>query len=107
MSEQVLIAVKLKNAREYVGLSILSVSRYLNMSIEEIHKIENGSLGITKRQLEDFARLYKHNITFFYGEIEDSEPIQLLARTIDNLTDRDREQITRFSRILIEVGKER
>lgn len=107
MSEYPLISDRLKNAREYVGLSLETVSRFCDFSLDELEQIEDGVKRISKDQLDRFAKLYMHPIEFFYNKPENLQPIQLLARATDDLTDMDREQIERFSKLLIEVGKAR
>jgi len=96
------IAERLKQTREYLGLSQQIVADYVGIPRAAISAIESGKRKVDTLELEKFSKLYKYPVNYFYGEeSEGDEPsVQLLARTAKDLTEKDREQVLRFAQFL-------
>ncbi|HFR4149054.1 TPA: helix-turn-helix transcriptional regulator [Bacillus cereus] len=101
MDSKLNINNRLKDTREYLGLTIELVSNLLQISTEKLLKIENGQDAPDKDELNKLSKLYKHPESYFFeGEYEQNGEVGLLARTVDDLSEKDREHILRFSNIL-------
>ncbi|EDZ48976.1 helix-turn-helix domain protein (plasmid) [Bacillus cereus AH1134] len=101
MDSKLNINNRLKDTREYLGLAIEVVSKLVQISTEKLLKIENGQDAPNKDELNKLSKLYKHPESYFIeGEYEQKEEVGLLARTVDDLSEKDREHILRFSNIL-------
>ncbi|MCT1538518.1 MULTISPECIES: helix-turn-helix domain-containing protein [Lysinibacillus] len=95
---------RLKDAREYLGLTIEIVSNFLDISIEKLMSIENGQERPDIDEIHMLSKLYKHPESYFLeGVYSENEDVELLARASDDLSEKDRESILRFSKILSEM----
>ena len=101
------IAEKLKDARKYLGLTEEVAAAHIGISKEKLLVIEEGEELIDKSIIVKLSQLYRHPISYFFGqESLNKNPTPLLARTGNDLSEIDRTQIERFSLVLIEMGKE-
>ncbi|MCA4158022.1 helix-turn-helix domain-containing protein [Priestia megaterium] len=101
MNSKLSVNDRLKDTREYLGLTIESVSNSLQISIENLLKVENGQKVPSKDELQKLSKLYKHPVSYFLkGEYEQNAEVGLLARTVADLSEKDRDHILRFSNIL-------
>ncbi|WP_127588851.1 helix-turn-helix domain-containing protein [Paenibacillus koleovorans] len=103
-----ILAERLRETREYLGLSQQFVADYIGISRAAISSIESGKRKVDALELEKFSKLYKYPITYFYGndEKEDEKTVQLLARTASQLDETDRKQVLKFAQFLKNVGKQ-
>lgn len=102
------IAERLRQTREYLGLSQQSVADHVGIPRAAVSAIESGKRKIDTVELEKFAKLYKYPINYFYGEDNDEEEqelaVSLLARTAKELSPVDREQVLKFAQFLKNMG---
>ncbi len=95
------LAERLREVREYLGLSQQFVAEHAGISRVAVSAIENGKRKVEALELEALASLYKYPVTYFLDAVEE-EPatVQALAREARALTDRDREEVLRFAQFL-------
>jgi transcriptional regulator with XRE-family HTH domain len=109
--EQTRLGAKLREAREYLGLSQEFVAEQLSIPRASISAIETGKRKVSSLELRDFARLYKRPVGYFLGgDQEDSEEpedetVVALYRTTRSLNQEDRQQVLRFAQFLKGAGK--
>jgi transcriptional regulator with XRE-family HTH domain len=91
---------RLREARKYLGLKQEDVAAYLKVPRTALGDIENGQRRVEALELTRLAKLYKQPVSFFTGEDAAaaglSPSIAVLARKAAELSDRDREELTRF-----------
>ena len=105
--EQERLGMRLKEAREYFGLSQESVADQLNIPRASISALETGKRKVSGLELKQLARLYRQPVAYFLGE-EDAVPqgqpkdeaLIALFRTTKDLTSEDRQQVLRFAQFL-------
>ena len=101
------IAAKLKEAREYLGLSQQEVADAVKLPRPAISLIETAQRGVESVELKALAQLYKRPVGYFTGE----EPqtmggdVALLAKQVAKLSERDRDELLRFSEYLVQRAK--
>lgn len=108
INERTDLASRLKEAREYLGLSQQEVASTLKISRSAISLIESGQRRVDSVELKAFARLYQRPVSFFTGE--DSEPavaadVAMLAKQVAKLSEQDRNELLRFSEFLMQRAK--
>ena len=100
-SERREMARRLKEAREYLELSQEEVSRELGIPRTAISLMESGQRKVNAQELQKLARLYQRPVGYFTGEgtSEAALPPQVahLARAAAKLSNRDRNELTRFA----------
>jgi transcriptional regulator with XRE-family HTH domain len=103
------IASRLKETREYLGLSQQTVADHVGMPRAAVSAIESGKRKVDTMELERFSKLYKYPVSYFYGdEQDDDDPtVQLLARTTKDLSASDREQVLKFAQFLKNMGSDK
>ena len=100
------LAERLREVREYLGLSQQFVADNTRIPRVAISEIENGKRRVEALELEAFAAIYKHPVSYFLeGALEQPEAIRALAREAQGLTDKDREEVLRFAQFLKSYGK--
>lgn len=95
---------KLREARKYLGLKQEEVAAYLKIPRTALTDIENGQRRVEAIELARLARLYRQPMGYFTGE-EDaaaSLPVDVahLARRAANLSQQDRDELSRFAEYL-------
>lgn len=102
------LAERLREAREYLGLSQQFVADNTRIPRVAISEIENGKRRVEAIELEALGALYKYPVSYFLeGALEEPETIRALAREAQGLTDTDREEVLRFAQFLKSYGKSR
>ncbi|HEX5502239.1 MAG TPA: helix-turn-helix transcriptional regulator [Thermomicrobiales bacterium] len=105
---QLALAQRLREAREYLGLSQQFVAEHTGLTRLAISAIENGKRKVEALELDALAGLYRHPVAYFLGgALEEPATIRALAREAQGLTDRDREEVLRFARFLKSYGEGR
>lgn len=98
------IAERLRQCREYVGLSQEEVSSVLGISRPAVTNIESGQRKLEAIELATLARLYHCTVEFLLTgrEVSENGPQQLafLARTLKGLSDNDLNEVGRFAEFL-------
>lgn len=101
------IAEKLREAREYLGLSQQEVADAIDLPRSAVSLIESSQRDVKSIELQSLARLYQRPIGYFTGE----EPqtmggdVAVLARQVAKLSEQDREELLRFSEYLVQRSK--
>jgi transcriptional regulator with XRE-family HTH domain len=102
------LAERLREAREYLGLSQQFVADHTRISRVAISEIENGRRRVEALELKALAGLYKYPVSYFLEDnLEQPESIRALAREAQGLTDKDREEVIRFAQFLKNYGRSR
>jgi transcriptional regulator with XRE-family HTH domain len=102
------LAERLREAREYLGLSQQLVADHTRISRVAISAIENGKRKVEALELETLAALYRRPVTYFLdGALEEPAIVRALAREAAALTDRDREEVLRFAQFLKSYAQDR
>ena len=102
------LADRLREVREYLGLSQEFVAKHAGISRAAVSAIENGKRKVEAVELTSLASLYKYPVTYFLdGALEEPASVRAIARTATSLTDRDREQVLHFAQFLRAYGQSR
>ncbi len=100
--DRIELGARLRKSREYLGLSQEEVAAYLVIPRSALSNIESGRRRIDALELKRIAELYKRPVAYFTGEdypVNDKLPddIAHLARAAAGLSERDREELSRFA----------
>lgn len=108
-AERADIAARLKEAREYLGLSQQEVADALSLPRTAVSMIENGQRRVDSLELKAFSKLYQRPMTFFTGEEETTfgSDVALLAKQVAKLSEQDRNELLRFSEFLMQRAQAR
>jgi len=100
------LAERLREAREYLGLSQQFVADHTALPRVAVSAIENGKRKVEALELEALAALYKYPVTYFLeGALEEPASVRALAREASELTERDREEVLRFAQFVKAYGR--
>lgn len=98
------MAVRLREAREYVGLSQEDVAQALGVSRPSITNIETGNRKVEAVELDRLATLYRQSVSFLLNGEEavgvSPTQVQFLARALKGLSQKDMEEVARFASFL-------
>jgi transcriptional regulator with XRE-family HTH domain len=101
----VALAKRLRESREYLGLSQETVAEHLGVPRASISAMEAGKRKVSSIELRDLSRLYRISVEQLLGkESEDDPVVGALYRTARTLTPEDREQVLRFAEFLRSAG---
>ncbi|MFM0059833.1 helix-turn-helix transcriptional regulator [Paraburkholderia phytofirmans] len=102
-----LLAQRLREAREYVGLSQEDVAAVLGVKRTAVTHIEAGSRKVEAVELDKLSQLYGKTVQFFLtGEsLAEDTRVAFLARATHGLSDKDFEELGRFAEFLRSSGK--
>lgn len=100
-----LVVARLRQAREYAGLSQGQVANLLNLHRPTVSEIEAGRRRISVEELTQFAHIYGVSVSWLVGEeatTSDAEmaQVELAARELAKLREEDRETVVRLLRSL-------
>jgi transcriptional regulator with XRE-family HTH domain len=100
---------RLRESREFLGLSQQDVAQLLKLTRPAVTNIETGKRKVSTLELREFARLYRKPYDWLIGESSatpsEDDLTQALYRTTNELSDRDRAQLLRFAQFLSEAGE--
>jgi transcriptional regulator with XRE-family HTH domain len=93
---------RLKEAREYVGITQEEAAAHLQVRRSAISEMEAGKRGVGALEMKSLAALYQRPTAWFTGEVEPAVPedIAFLARTVSNLSENDRGELANFAEFL-------
>lgn len=106
--DRIEMAARLKEAREYLGLSQEEVSRVLKISRPAISMLEAGERRVEAMELSILAKLYGHSQEYFTTGRDDvigSESFGHLQRSLAGLTESDLTEVARFAQFLKSAGR--
>lgn len=107
--EYTLMGARLRQAREYLGLSQEAVAETLGVPRQAVSAMESGRRKVSSLELRDLSHLYKRPLEWFY--VTPSEPpaedetVAALFRTTRGLNQDDKEQVLRFAEFLKGAGQ--
>lgn len=98
------MAARLREAREYLGLSQDDAATALSISRPAITNIESGSRKVEAVELNQLSKLYQRSVDYFLtGTSEHSESAEgtkFFARNLKDLSPRDLAEVARFASFL-------
>lgn len=98
------IADRLRQSREYVGLSQEEVATALAISRPAVTNIESGQRKVEATELVTLARLYHRTVEYLLtGKdpvVEAPEQLAFLARAFKGLSEKDLDEVGRFAEFL-------
>lgn len=99
------LGAKLRDAREYLGLSQDEVAKDAGLTRSAVSLLESGQRKVDALELKKLADIYRRPVTDFTGDadIVDSPlqaTVQHLARAAAKLTETDRAELLRFAEFL-------
>jgi transcriptional regulator with XRE-family HTH domain len=100
------LAQRLRESREYLGLSQETVAEHLGIPRASVSAMEAGKRKVSSIELRDLARLYRTSVEYLLGEepAEEDPVVGALYRTASDLKQEDREQVLRFAEFLRAAG---
>lgn len=103
-SDQDSLAARLREGREYVGLSQEDVATALSLQCQTVFEIEAGARRVSLTELKRLANLYGQTVDELLGkaimECTDKDVPNFLARAAHGLDDHDRAEVARFAKFL-------
>jgi transcriptional regulator with XRE-family HTH domain len=94
---------RLRDAREYLGFSQEDIATHLGVSRSAVSMIESGQRRVDALELKKLSAIYKRPVGYFTGE-DVEEPVgadvQHLARKVSQLSQADRDELSRFADFL-------
>ena len=95
------LGLRLREAREYRGLSQNDVAQNIGVTRSAISLMESGARNVSAIELSRLAKLYKVTMESLAGQDSSaSESIGMVARATATLSDKDREEVLRFAEFL-------
>lgn len=100
------LGARLRDAREYLGLSQDEVARAVRLTRSAISLIESGQRRVDALELKKLAEMYQRPVSDFTGDDEPIEgaplppTVQHLAREASKLNEADRAELLRFAEFL-------
>jgi transcriptional regulator with XRE-family HTH domain len=103
------LALRLREAREFVGLSQEEVAIALRISRTAVTHIESGFRKVEAVELNRLSALYGQSVDFLLEGQAKKEDARLsfLARATQGLTQRDMDELERFAAFLRNAPKKR
>lgn len=104
---------RLKELREYLGMSQQHVAERTGIPRSAVSDIERGQRKVDSVELTKLAKLYQHPVGWLLDEDDqataDTHALALFARRFSKLTDEDRMQLEDFADFLVarRVAQER
>ncbi|WP_419845310.1 helix-turn-helix domain-containing protein [Candidatus Poriferisocius sp.] len=105
-SEQMALAQRLREAREYIGLLQEDVAAVLDIPRASVSAIESGKRRVSSLELRRLGRLYRRPVAWLLGEEDTEVDVNApLYRATAALSDQDKEQVLRFAEFLAGAGR--
>jgi transcriptional regulator with XRE-family HTH domain len=99
-----LLSDRLREAREYVGLTQDDVARKLGIPRSALSLMESGARKVEALELTQLAKLYQRDLNWFTGEklraARVSKDVAYLARAAEELSPKDRAELAQFADFL-------
>lgn len=98
------LRTRLREAREYLGLTQDFVAKHTGILRTAIADIEGGKRRVDSLELKKLADLYRYPVVYFLDEEPEAAPppstVSALARTANELTEQDRQEVLRYAEYL-------
>ena len=105
-SEEMALAQRLREAREYIGLLQEDVATALDIPRASVSAFESGKRRVSSLELRRLGRLYRRPVAWLLNEegaeLEADAP---LRRATEALSDHDKEQVLRSAEFLAGAGR--
>jgi transcriptional regulator with XRE-family HTH domain len=102
------IAERLRQVREFLGLSQQQVADWVKISRPAVSEIEAGRRRVSAAELARFAGLYKYPVQYFLGADQPiDQSISVLTRAVQDLSEGDQKEVLRFAEFLKHYGAAR
>jgi transcriptional regulator with XRE-family HTH domain len=103
------LAQRLREAREYVGMSQDEVAAALGVSRPAVTNIESGTRKVEAIELEQLSALYGKSVESLLsgGGTQQDARVAFLARATQGLSDKDLEELGRFAAFLRNAPKKK
>lgn len=103
------LGLRLREAREYLGLSQEAVADFVGIGRASVSAIESGKRRVTAVELNDFSRLFGVAPSELLGEGppagSGNATMNALFRTTRSLAPDDQDQVLKFAKFLQSVGR--
>lgn len=103
-NERAVLGDRLRDARNYLGLTQEEAAAYLKIQRTALTDIESGRRRVDALELARLAKLYRQPVTYFTGEDEAAAAlppdVAHLARQAATLSEQDRAELRRFAEYL-------
>jgi transcriptional regulator with XRE-family HTH domain len=104
------LAERLRDTREYLGLSQQFVSEQSGIPRSAISDIERGIRKVDSIELKNLSRLYRYPVEYFLSgddeeDAADAQTVNALARAAGDLTEEDQQEVLRFANFLRHYGR--
>lgn len=103
-AQRAAVAQRLREAREYVGLSQAEVAQAMNLARPAIANIEAGNRKVEAVELEQLASLYGQSVTYLLSGDDPlastPDQVNFLARAVKGLSPKDLDEVARFATFL-------
>lgn len=104
--EEMALAQRLRDAREYLGLLQEDVATALDIPRASVSAIESGKRRVSSLELRRLGRLYRRPVAWLLGEEGSEVDMDTpLYRATADLSDQDKEQVLRFAEFLAGAGR--
>ena len=105
-ADELALAQRLKEAREYLGVSQEWVAQALAIPRASVSALETGKRKVSSSELRKLAALYHVSINDLLGEAKDVDSVErALYRATRDLSEEDRRQVLRFASFLRNSGQ--
>lgn len=99
--DQGALAVRLREVREYLGLSQQFVASATGIARPAVSEIERGNRKVDSLELRKLARLYRYPVSYFLGVDDEAFAVgAALGRVLVDLTSGDHDEVLRFAQFL-------
>ena len=100
--ERAALGQRLRDAREYVGLSQDEVADALELSRPAVTNMESGARKVAATELQRMSQLYGRTVDYFLNgsELPAESKVAYLARALHGLSASDMDELGRFAHFL-------
>ena len=102
--EQLRLGARLRESREYLGLSQQLVADRTGIPRSAISDVERGVRKVDSLELKKFALVYSKPVGYFLDEAENPDPathtLQVLTRATAGLTEADQQKLVDYAELL-------
>lgn len=102
--ERLEVATRLREAREFLGLTQADVAAALGVQRTSINAMEAGKRNVNGVELRRLARLYRRPVEWLLGVDSPPPAADALYRLTEKLSETDRQQVVRFAEFLAAAG---
>jgi transcriptional regulator with XRE-family HTH domain len=101
------LSARLREVREYLGLSQQFVCDQTGIPRSAVSDIERGVRRVDSLELQRLAKLYRYPVNYFLGvsPAEESDALAALRAATEDLDDQDLAEVVRFASFLRTYGR--